>query len=84
LGFIQEYKADRALDALKKIAFTVHNMKRNGKESEVLSKELVPGDILILEAGDKIPADARLIENHSLKCDEASLTGESFPLSKGY
>ncbi|MFH0948292.1 MAG: cation-translocating P-type ATPase [Elusimicrobiota bacterium] len=82
LGFIQEYKAERALDALKKMLSPSITVKRNGKESEVLSKELVPGDILVLEAGDKIPADARLIENHSLKCDEASLTGESFPVSK--
>ncbi len=82
LGFIQEYKAERALDALKKMLSPSITVKRNGKDDEVLSKELVPGDILILEAGDKIPADARLIENHSLKCDEASLTGESFPVSK--
>jgi Ca2+-transporting ATPase len=55
---------------------------RGGKEEEVPSKELVPGDILLLEAGDKIPADARLIENHSLRCDEAPLTGESVPVGK--
>src|SRR4030042_6673376 len=55
---------------------------RGGKEEEVPSKELVPGDILLLEAGDKIPADARLVENHSLRCDEAPLTGESVPVGK--
>ncbi|OGP63847.1 MAG: ATPase [Deltaproteobacteria bacterium RBG_13_47_9] len=55
---------------------------RGGKEEEIPSKELVPGDVLLLEAGDKIPADARLIESHSLKCDEAPLTGESFPVGK--
>jgi Ca2+-transporting ATPase len=55
---------------------------RGGKEEEILSKELVPGDILLLEAGDKIPADARLVENHSLRCDEAPLTGESVPVGK--
>ena len=55
---------------------------RGGKEEEVPSKELVPGDVLLLEAGDKIPADARLIEIRSLKCDEAPLTGESLPISK--
>ncbi|MDO9351493.1 MAG: HAD-IC family P-type ATPase, partial [Deltaproteobacteria bacterium] len=55
---------------------------RGGKEEEVPSKDLVPGDILLLEAGDKIPADARLVENHSLRCDEASLTGESVPVGK--
>ena len=55
---------------------------RGGKEEEVPSKELVPGDILLLEAGDKIPTDARLVENHSLRCDEAPLTGESAPVGK--
>jgi Ca2+-transporting ATPase len=55
---------------------------RGGKEEAVPSKELVPGDILLLEAGDKIPADARLVENHSLRCDEAPLTGESVPVGK--
>jgi Ca2+-transporting ATPase len=55
---------------------------RNGREEEVPSKDLVPGDILLLEAGDKIPADARLVETHSLKCDEAPLTGESVPVGK--
>ena len=55
---------------------------RGGKEEEVATKELVPGDILLLEAGDKIPADARIIENLSLKCDEAPLTGESVPIGK--
>lgn len=55
---------------------------RGGWEIEILSREIVPGDILILEAGDKIPADARLTESHSLICDEASLTGESVPVNK--
>ncbi|MDP2969933.1 MAG: HAD-IC family P-type ATPase, partial [Deltaproteobacteria bacterium] len=55
---------------------------RGGREEEIPSKELVPGDILLLEAGDKIPADARLLENHSLRCDEAPLTGESVPVGK--
>ena len=82
LGFIQEYRAERALDALKKMLSPTITILRGGREKEILSKELVPGDILILEAGNKIPADARLIESHSLKCDEASLTGESFPVSK--
>jgi Ca2+-transporting ATPase len=55
---------------------------RNGVESEVPSRELVPGDLLLLEAGDRIPADARLIDAHSLKCDEAAFTGESLPVTK--
>ncbi len=82
LGFIQEYRAERALDALKKMLSPTITVLRGGKEEEIPSKELVPGDILLLEAGDKIPADARLIESHSLRCDEASLTGESVPVGK--
>jgi Ca2+-transporting ATPase len=82
LGFIQEYRAERALDALKKMLTPTITVLRGGKEHEVLAKELVPGDILLLEAGDKIPADGRLSEIHSLQCDEAPLTGESFPVEK--
>ena len=82
LGFIQEYRAERALEALKKMLSPTITALRGGREEEVPSKELVPGDILLLEAGDKIPADARLIESHSLRCDEAPLTGESVPVGK--
>jgi len=82
LGFIQEYRAERALEALKKMLSPTITALRGGREEEIPSKELVPGDILLLEAGDKIPADARLIENHSLRCDEAPLTGESVPIGK--
>jgi P-type Ca2+ transporter type 2C len=82
LGFIQEYRAERALDALKKMLSPTITVLRGGKEEEAPSKELVPGDILIIEAGDKIPADARLIEVHAMRCDEASLTGESLPVGK--
>ncbi len=82
LGFIQEYRAEQALEALKKMLSPTITALRGGKEEEIPSKELVPGDILLLEAGDKIPADARLIENHSLRCDEAPLTGESVPVGK--
>jgi Ca2+-transporting ATPase len=82
LGFIQEYRAERALEALKKMLSPTITVLREGKEDKVPSKELVPGDILLLEAGDKIPVDARLIENHSLRCDEAPLTGESAPVGK--
>ncbi len=82
LGFIQEYRAERALEALKKMLSPTITALRGGKEEEIPSKELVPGDILLLEAGDKIPADARLVENHSLRCDEAPLTGESVPVGK--
>ena len=82
LGFVQEYRAERALEALKKMLSPTITVLRAGKEEEVLSRELVPGDILLLEAGDKIPADARLVESHSLRCDEAPLTGESLPAGK--
>ena len=82
LGFVQEYRAERAMEALKKMLAPAITAIRGGRELEVASKELVPGDIMLLEAGDKIPADARLVEIHSLKCDEAPLTGESMPVAK--
>jgi len=82
LGFLQEYKAEHAIEALKKMLSPNITVLREGREEEIPTKNLVPGDILILEAGDKIPADARLIEVHSLKSDEASLTGESVPVKK--
>ncbi len=82
LGFFQEYRAERALEALKEMLSPMITVLRDGKEEELPSKELVPGDILLLEAGDKVPADARLVEAVSLKCDEAPLTGESITVSK--
>jgi Ca2+-transporting ATPase len=82
LGFIQEYRADRALEALKKMLTPAITVMRDGMEKEVPTKEIVPGDLLLLEAGDRIPADARLLESHSLRCDEAPLTGESVPVGK--
>ena len=82
LGFFQEYRAERALEALKKMLTPTITALRGGKDLEIPSKELVPGDIILLEAGDKIPADGPSIEIHSLQCDEAPLTGESFPVEK--
>ncbi|MDH7511550.1 MAG: cation-translocating P-type ATPase [Clostridiales bacterium] len=82
LGFIQEYRAERALEALKKMLTPTITVMREGKEKEIPTKDLVPGDILLLESGDRIPADARLIESFSLQCDEAPLTGESVPVRK--
>ncbi len=82
LGFIQEYRAERAMEALKKMLSPTITAIRGGRKEEISSKELVPGDILLLEGGDKIPADIRLIEIHSLRCDEAPLTGESAPVGK--
>jgi len=82
LGFIQEYKAEQALEALKKLLSPTITVLRDGKEEEIPSRELVPGDVILLEAGDKIPADARVVEVRSLECDEAALTGESIPVRK--
>ena len=82
LGFVQEYRAERALDALKSMLRQRYACCGTARNRKSHRSELVAGDILILEAGDKIPADARLIENHSLKCDEAPLTGESLPVAK--
>ena len=82
LGFIQEYRAERALEALKNMLTPTITVLRGGQELEAPSKDLVPGDVLVLEAGDKIPADARLVEIHSVHCDEAPLTGESVAVGK--
>ena len=82
LGFIQEYRAERALEALKNMLTPMITVLRGGQELEAPSKDLVPGDVMVLEAGDKIPADARLVEIHSVQCDEAPLTGESVPVGK--
>ncbi|MEW6033879.1 MAG: cation-translocating P-type ATPase [Chloroflexota bacterium] len=82
LGFIQEYRAERAMQALKKMAAPAASVLRDGKETEIPARELVPGDIILLRTGDRIPADARLIEAINLKTEEAPLTGESVPVEK--
>jgi len=82
LGFIQELKADKAIEALKKMQVTKVKVKRDNKISVINSEDVVKGDILVLEAGDTVPADARIIWQASLKVDEASLTGESVPVTK--
>jgi Ca2+-transporting ATPase len=82
LGFVQEYRAEKALDALKGMLAPTITVLRDSTEQEVASKDLVPGDILVLEAGDRIPADGRIVELHSFQCDEAPLTGESLPVTK--
>ncbi len=82
IGFIQEARAEKAMDALKQLAAPKAKVKRAGKVELVPSKEVVPGDILMLESGDKIPADARIIEASSLKVNESILTGESVPVDK--
>jgi Ca2+-transporting ATPase len=82
LGFAQEYRAEKALEALKQMSAPAATVIRDGRETDVVAAELVPGDIVLLEAGDRIPADGRLIEAVVLRLDEASLTGESVPASK--
>lgn len=82
LGFVQEYRAEESIKLLKSLTSPEALIVRDGKEVKVPSSLLVPGDILILQAGDRIPADARLLEAQALKIDEASLTGESVPVEK--
>ncbi|MCJ7766847.1 HAD-IC family P-type ATPase, partial [Candidatus Bathyarchaeota archaeon] len=82
-GFVQEYRAEKAMDALKKLTAPKARVLRGGKETIIPAKELVPGDILVLEEGDHIPADARLMEIVELRTNEAVLTGESIPVNKG-
>ncbi|MBU1112048.1 MAG: calcium-translocating P-type ATPase, SERCA-type [archaeon] len=82
LGFVQEYRAEKSIEALKKMASLKAKVFRNNKEIKIDSKMLVPGDIIILETGDKIPADSRIIELHSLRTQEGPLTGESQPVTK--
>ena len=81
-GFVQEFKAEKAIEALKKLTALKAKVIRNGKETEIDSRELVPGDIILLETGSKVPADARLIDIAAFQVDEASLTGESVPSNK--
>jgi Ca2+-transporting ATPase len=82
VGFIQEYRAEKAMDALKKLATPNTNVIRNGQPIKIASPQLVPGDVVLLEAGTMIPADLRLLETHSLRIEESSLTGESVPVDK--
>jgi Ca2+-transporting ATPase len=82
LSFVQEYRAERALEALKKMAAPLARVLRDGEVRSIPAEELVPGDIITLEMGDLVPADARLLEDHLLQVDEASLTGESVPVKK--
>ncbi|MBI2948428.1 MAG: cation-translocating P-type ATPase [Verrucomicrobia bacterium] len=82
LGFIQEFRAERAIEALRQMAAPTATVLREGSELEIPARELVPGDVIFLRAGDKVPADARLIEAINLQIEEAALTGESVPVEK--
>jgi P-type Ca2+ transporter type 2C len=82
LGFIQEYRAEKALASLRDLSAPTARIIREGSEKVIPSTELVPGDLILLETGDSIPADARLMDSHSLRAEESSLTGESLAVEK--
>ncbi len=82
LGFIQEYRAEKSLEEIKKLASPYAIVIRNGERIKIPAEDLVPGDLVLLEAGDKVPADLRLVQNSSLEIDESALTGESLPVEK--
>jgi Ca2+-transporting ATPase len=82
LGFVQEFRAERAIEALRQMAAPTAIVRRGGQELEIPAREVAPGDIIFMRAGDKIPADIRLIEAVNLQIEEAALTGESVPVEK--
>ncbi|REK09094.1 MAG: cation-translocating P-type ATPase [Planctomycetota bacterium] len=82
LGFAQDYRAERALAALKKLAVPIVRVRRDGAVREISARELVPGDVVLLEVGNYVPADCRLLESVNLKIQEAALTGESEAVEK--
>ena len=82
MGVVQEAKAEKSIEALKEMTPTKAKVIRNGQTSEINAEELVPGDIVILEAGNYVPADCRIIESFNLKIEESSLTGETEPILK--
>ncbi|MCE9607880.1 MAG: HAD-IC family P-type ATPase, partial [Planctomycetia bacterium] len=82
LGFVQEERAERALESLKKLSVPMTRVRRDGEIRSLPAAELVPGDVVLLEAGDTVPADCRLVESFALTVQEATLTGESVPAEK--
>ncbi|NLS76973.1 MAG: HAD-IC family P-type ATPase, partial [Chloroflexi bacterium] len=82
LGFSQEYRAERAMAALRQLAVPTVRVRRDGQVKEVSAASLVPGDVILLEAGNRVPADARVLESVNLRAEEAALTGESVPVDK--
>lgn len=83
LGFIQEYRAEQSMHALKKLSAPSANVLRNGCCQKIEARKIVPGDLLMLESGDKVPADCRIIHTESLEIEESMLTGESLTVKKG-
>ncbi|MDO9312549.1 MAG: HAD-IC family P-type ATPase, partial [Nitrosomonas sp.] len=82
IGFIQEGKAEKAMDAIRQMLAPRASVLRSGERHSIEGEKLVPGDIVLLEAGDKVPADLRLLKTHGLQIQEAILTGESVPVEK--
>ncbi|WP_199522451.1 cation-translocating P-type ATPase [Geodermatophilus marinus] len=82
IGFVQESRAERALDALMAMVRTETTVLRDGRRHRISSDDLVPGDVVVVEAGDKVPADLRLVTVHELEIDESALTGESLAVAK--
>lgn len=82
LGFIQEYRAEKSLEAIKKLASPAATVVRDGRRLRIPAEEVVPGDLILLEAGDRVPADIRLLECFNLEIEESALTGESLPVGK--
>ena len=82
LGFTQEYRAEKAMAALRQMAVPNVRVRRDGEVREIAASQLVPGDIILLEAGNVVPADARVVESNNLRIQEAALTGESEPIEK--
>jgi magnesium-transporting ATPase (P-type) len=83
-GFVQETRAERAIEALSQMVVTEATVRRDGRKQRVDSSELVPGDVVMLQAGDRVPADLRLLGVRSLQVDESALTGESVPVEKHF
>ncbi len=83
-GFVQEYRAEKSLDKLKTYTKTVARVIRDGKETEIDAANLVPGDIVVISEGDRIPSDGKIISNKFLEIDESVLTGESLPVVKSH
>ena len=82
VGFVQEYRAERAINSLKQMIMPISIVIRDGKEKEIPSKEIVQGDIIVLRSGEKVPADCVVLEQKDLKVNEAVLTGESKEITK--